>query len=156
VAGIRQDPTKTTTIYDSVVALRTVIRNRNRLFYLESTAASCLHVRKLCPVSPQRLQRLQRLCARLLALLLALLFLLLRAADSIRVINCRPSLAVRVLPYYIRFLLRDFRRVAALLAALSLATRFCDNTSLCVIRAAPFTSFLNALTIKVRELSKYL
>jgi hypothetical protein len=52
-----QDPTKTTTIHNSIAPSRTVIENCNRLFYLESTAVSCLHVRALCPASPQRLQR---------------------------------------------------------------------------------------------------
>jgi hypothetical protein len=58
VVGLRQDPTKIKTVHDSVTLLRIVIENCNRLFYLESTAVSFLHVRKLCPVSPQRPQRL--------------------------------------------------------------------------------------------------
>jgi hypothetical protein len=52
-----QDPTKISTVYNCRVLLRTIIENCNTLFYLESTATSCLYVRALCPALLQRLQR---------------------------------------------------------------------------------------------------
>jgi hypothetical protein len=58
VAHLRQDPTKTTTLHRSIALTQTVIENCSTLFYLESIAASFLHVRKLCPASLQRPQRL--------------------------------------------------------------------------------------------------
>ena len=95
---------------------------------------------------------LQRLCNSSPALTRALFFtfsLLLRALNSFRVVNRTPFLTVRVPPFYTRFLLCDLRFIAALFTALSLATRFYNNTSLCAIIAAPFKNFLKALTIEV-------
>jgi hypothetical protein len=80
-------------------------------------------------------------------------FLLLRALNSSRVVKRTLSLTVRV-PFFCTYcLLCNLRCVAALFAALSLAMRFCNNTSLCAITAAPFAIFLRALTIEVSELS---
>ena len=45
------------------------------------------------------------------------------------------------------------RFIVALFTALSLVIRFYNNTSLYVIIAALFKTFLKALTIEVRELS---
>ena len=77
--------------------------------------------------------------------------LLLRALNYFRVVNRTPSLTVRVPPFCTRFLLCDLRFIAASFAALSLATRFCNNTSLYAIITAPFKTFLKALTIEVRN-----
>jgi hypothetical protein len=42
-----QKSRRITTIRDNTVLYRTVVKNYNRLFYLESIATSYLHVRKL-------------------------------------------------------------------------------------------------------------
>ena len=117
VGHLRQAPTKTTTIYNSIAPSRTVIENRNRLFYSESTAASCLLVRALCPASPQRPQRLWVGSLPSARALFFAFFPSLRAANSFRVVKRTPSSAVRIPLAYIRFLLRALRRKAASLAA---------------------------------------
>jgi hypothetical protein len=144
---------KITTLHDDIALLRTVINNRNRLFYLESTSASCLHVRMLCPVSPQRLQRLCDSSPTLTRTLFFTFYLFLRAANSFLVVSYRPSAATRAPSRCIRFLLCNLRRVAASLATLSLALRFVSNTIKCAIIAAPLLNFSIAFTIDVGELS---
>jgi len=148
-----QDHTKTATAHDSAAPYRTIIRNRNRLFYLESTTTPCLYVRKLCLVLPQHLQRLYDSAPTLTRALFFAFFLLLRALNSFRVIKRTPLLTIRVPSYYIYFLLYNLRRVAALFATLSLVLRLVINTRECAIISAPFTSFLIALTINISKLS---
>jgi hypothetical protein len=83
--------------------------------------------------------------------LLYLLPITTRVKLLFRVTNRTLSLIVRTPSFYTRFLLCNLR-VAAVFAALSLAMRFCDNTSLCAI-TAPFAISLKALAIEVSELS---
>ena len=117
VGHLRQAPTKTTTIHNSTALSRTVIENCNRLFYSESLAASCLHVRALCPASPQRPQRRWLGSPASMRILFVPFFLSLRALNSFKVVRRTPSLAVRVPSACIRFFLRALRREAASLAA---------------------------------------
>ena len=151
--GFCQDPTKTTTTHDCAAPLRTVIRNRNRLFYSESTAKFCLHVRGLCPASPQRLQRLCDGSPTLTRTLFFAFFLSLRALNFLRVINCMPFLIIKVSYCYTRFLLYNVRLLEASLAAWSSALRLVINTRECAIISAPFDRLLIASTIYVGELS---
>jgi hypothetical protein len=147
---------KCTNIHDNAAPSRTVIENCNRLFYSESTAASCLHMRELCSVSLQRLQRLYNSSPASTRALFFALSLLPRAKDSLRVVSRSPSLAVRVPSYCICFFLRALYYKAALLAASSSALRFVSNTIKYAIIAAPLLNFSIALTINISELSIYL
>jgi hypothetical protein len=83
-------------------------------------------------------------------------FLLLRAKNSLRVVNYSPSLAIRVPSRYIYFLLRNFYYKAALLAALSLALRFISNTIKYAIITTPLLNFSIILIINISKLSIYL
>lgn len=81
-------------------------------------------MRKLCPALLQRLQRLCNASPTLIRALFFAFFLLLRALNSFRAIKRSPFATFRVPSFFIRFLLCDLRRVAALLASLSLVIRF--------------------------------
>jgi hypothetical protein len=74
-------------------------------------------MRKLYPASPQRLQRLLDGLPTLTRALFFVFFLLLRAVNSFRAVGYTPSLTASVFSFYTYFLLCDFCRVAALLAA---------------------------------------
>jgi len=81
-------------------------------------------VRELCLASPQRLQRLWDGSPTLTRTLFFAFFLSLRALNSFRVVKRTLLATLRVPSFLTRFLLCDLRRVAALLAALSLVIRF--------------------------------
>jgi hypothetical protein len=63
-ARVYEDPTKTTTVHDSTAPSNTVMENCNRPISSRVFTASCLHMRKLCPATLQRLQRFWGGCTR--------------------------------------------------------------------------------------------
>ena len=136
--------------------LWTCIGQGNTRYLLESTYATCLHVRALCPVPLHRPHRRWDGSPTSARFCFFDFFLSLRTPKSWRAVKRALSSTVKVLSAWICFLLCDFRRVAAALAALSSLIYFYANTSLCAIIAALFKTFLKASTIDISKLSRCL
>jgi hypothetical protein len=146
----RTRPTKTTTRRRYATPQQIFVINAIRYYSLDSSLLSTslistLHVRELCPTSPQQLQCLS---ARTLFTGVSPSSRLL---PSFSVIKSDTSLTVSVSSTCIYYLFRLLRFVSSLIALRIRACSSCSNTILCAICCAPL---LSCRTCLLRELAE--